>query len=153
MSSYELKPDNIPNGFPIGRAAGPPDYSRITNNGMEPRGSNNQFNSSVVGGKSRRRRRMFRLNKKKRMLFTKNKKRSLAKRSLAKRTLTKKKKHSHSSYNQSFLSRKRKSRSKNILRKLFFGRGEPPVGYTMDTKNTNTLHGAMATPYNMTGYQ
>jgi len=148
MSSYELKPDNIPNGFPIGRAAGPPDYSRITNNGMEPRGSNNQFNSSVVGGKSRRRRRMFRLNKKKRMLFTKNKKRSLAKRTLTKKNRT----HSHSSYNQSFLSRKRKSRSKNILRKLFFGRGEP-VGYTMDTKNTNTLHGAMATPYNMTGYE
>ena len=70
-----------------------------------------------------------------------------------KRTHSKNKKnHTHSSHIQSHSSRKRKGGVKSILRKVFFGRGEP-IGYTMDTKNTDSFHGALATPYPMVGYE
>jgi hypothetical protein len=163
MTSYGLTPDNISDKFPVGPAFGPPNYSIIHNNGMDTRPLNqfdktfqstiqnerdNQLGTAFVGGKGKgRRTRKVRWNKKRRIHNNRpHMKRTLTK----KRRLTKNKKtHTHTSH----LSRKSKSRSKkSILRRLFFGRGEP-IGYTMDTKNTDSLHGALATPYNMTGYE
>lgn len=173
MSYYDLTP-NQDNSYLIGTSAGPPNYTVIPNNGMDTRPlnqfDNKPFQSTVhnerdnqsgtafiAGGKDRRTRRV-RWNRRRMNRRNTKAKRSLAKRSLAKRSLTKKKKtHSHASYNQSYLSRKRKGTGKNILRRLFFGRGEPmtggqPLGYTIDTK-TNPLYGALANPFPMTGYE
>ena len=162
MTSYGLVPDN---NIPLhGPSSGAPDYSVIHNYGTDSRPlndfNNKPFQSSLqtgntfIGGRRRRRRRTRRvrwINKRKLHNTPNTMKRKKIMR-IKNRTLTKKKKktHSHSSYNQSFSTRKRKS-SDNILKKLFFGRGEP-VGYTMNT-NTDSLYGALATPYNMTGYE
>lgn len=179
MTSYGLMPDTISENSPIGTSFGAPNYSIVNNNGMDTRPLNqfdktfqstlqnerdNQLGTAFVGGKGGRRRRTRirgrRVNKrhhtkkstsKNHLRRAKNRRHHHVHHS-NKRTYKKNQTHTHSSYNQSHLSRKRKGGPKSMLRRLFFGRGEP-IGYTMDTKNTDSLHGALATPYNSTGYE
>lgn len=172
MTSYGLTPDNISGNFPIGPSFGAPNYSVINNNGMDTRPLNhfdktfqsslqnqrdNQLGTAFIGGKGRRIRRS-RVNKRrntKRRCTNKKHRHNRTRARAKKQTTTHNKKirtHSHSSYNQSYLSRKRKGGPKTMMRRLFFGRGEP-LGYTMDTKNTDSLSGAMATPYPLVGYE
>lgn len=166
MTSYELIPSNISDKFPIGPSAGAPDYKIINNDGSGIRSLNDfdkPFQSklqndsgmaNVVGGGWKRKggSSMIKKNKK-----TMNKKKMMNKK---KKTMNKKK--MMPSKKKHLLVKKRpsayKRSHKNVKRRTLKIGGNvhkenTGVGYTMDTKNTDTLSGALATPYNVARYE
>lgn len=148
MTSYKLNPNEI--DFLAGPSFGAPIPKPITNNGLQTRSLNqfdNQFKTSLQTTKSepamfgggKRRSKMSKIIKKK-------SKKVLAKKQMKKNTLRK---------NKSSRSSKKSKRSlSKRLMKLGGGPGSlTGVGYTMDTNNTNSLNGALATPFNITSYK
>ena len=161
MTSYDLNPNKITDDFLAGPSFGAPTPKTIVNNGLESR-SLNQFDKTFKtslqtiksepalfgGGKGR---------SKRSKTIKKKSKKVLAKKQMKKKTLKKNKsvKKIMKSKNKYSRSCKKAKRSLSRRRLVKIGGKEPltGVGYTMDTNNTDSLNGALATPFNITNYR
>ena len=144
MTSYELIP-SVSDKSPMGPSAGAPDYKIVNNDGTGIRSLNEfdkTFKSSIKTGGAWGKKKGGKVIKKKK---TMNKKKMMNK----KKTIVKKK----SLVGKKGSAYKRSRKNIKMRKTLKIGGSNTGVGYTMDVKNTDTLNGAMATPYNVTRYE